>query len=278
MPKSVLKAAARAQWRHPLLKRCFDWSATRLRGKDSVIKYGVGQGLRFNTGNSNAGFVLGTAEPAVQKVMQMLVRPGATVYDIGANVGFLSVIAARLAGPSGRVFAFEPLLANFNQIQHNARLNGFDNLTAIHLAVGDHDGTSVFITSKNPTWGKLSEVAGSIAEESGTVEVVVRRLDTVVSEQSLALPALIKIDVEGAEAQVFDGALETIRKAQPILMIELHGTNAAIAQRLKQIGYLAVVLGSSKSIEESRWDSYVIAFPARCPEMTEIENGSFEAR
>src|SRR5260221_2192833 len=126
VPLSLIKGVSRARWRHPWLKRWLEWGADALRNQDGVIKHGVGQGLRFNTGRSAAGFLLGTSEPAIQNILRMLVKPGAVLYDIGANVGFLTVISARLAGPSGHVFAFEPLAENVRCLKHNVQLNGFD--------------------------------------------------------------------------------------------------------------------------------------------------------
>ncbi|HEV3039162.1 MAG TPA: FkbM family methyltransferase [Candidatus Angelobacter sp.] len=243
-----------------------------LRNHDGVITHGVAKGLRFNTGNSHIGFLLGTAEPAVQRILQMLIHPGSVTYDVGANVGFLTIVAARLAGSSGQVFAFEPLPQNFRQLERNARLNGFDHVKAKNVALANRDGSAVFLVSRSPTWGKLASVSGETAEEIGKAEVAVRRLDSVVQADCLPLPNLIKIDVEGAETEVLDGALATIQKARPILLIELHGTNAAIAQKLNALNYYPTVVGSTKSMIDSHWNVHIVAFPERCPEIERIQN------
>jgi len=258
----------------PWLERC----ANVLRNQDGVIKHGVAKGLRFNTGNSHIGFLLGTSEPAVQNVLQMLVRPGSVTYDIGANVGFLTLVAAHLAGAAGRVFAFEPLPQNFRQLERNIQINGFEHVEARNIALADQDGPAIFLVSRSPTWGKLASVSGETAEQIGKIEVAVCRLDRVVQTDSLPLPHLIKIDVEGAEIEVLDGAMETIRKARPILLIELHGTNATIAQRLKAFNYYPAVVGSSKSVTESHWNVHIVAFPEPCPEIEQIQRGELAAQ
>jgi hypothetical protein len=128
LPLSVIKAVSHEQWCHPWLRRRFDNCAARLRNQDGTIQQGAGKGLRFNPGCANAGYLLSTAEPEVQQALKMIVVPGTVVYDLGANVGFVTVIAASLVGPSGRVVAFEPVPDNFQWLQHNVRLNGFSQV------------------------------------------------------------------------------------------------------------------------------------------------------
>jgi len=277
IPLPLIKSISRARWQHPWLKRWLERGVDVFRDQDGIIKHGVGQGLRFNIGGTVAGFLLGSSEPTIQKVLQMLVQPGAVVYDIGANVGFLTVIAARLTGPSGRVFAFEPLTENFRHLEHNIHLNDFDYVNAIECALADRDETALFLISKSPTWGELASVSGRVEDEIGRTEVTVCRLDTIVQQRSFPMPNLIKIDVEGAEVLVLNGALTTIQQARPILLIELHGTNAAIAEKLSALGYFPVVVEGAGSIVESHWNAHVVAFPAPCPELEQIQSGQLVA-
>jgi len=208
----------------------------------------------------------------------MLIRSGTVVYDIGANVGFITVISARLTGPSGRVFAFEPLAENIRCLEHNIQLNGFDYVDVTECALADRDGTALFLVSQSPTWGELASVSGRVQDEIGRRQVTVCRLDSIVQQKSFPLPNLIKIDVEGAEAMVLDGALHTIQKARPILLIELHGTNAVIAEKLNTLGYVSTVIGGARSIVESHWNSHIVAFPAPCMELDRIQNGALAAQ
>lgn len=272
LPVSLIKSVSRSQWRHAWLKPWLERCADVLRNQDGVIKHGVAKGLRFNTGNSHIGFLLGTSEPAVQSILQMLIRPGSVIYDVGANVGFLALVAAHLTGPTGKIFAFEPLPQNFRQLERNAQLNGFEYVKSRNMALADRDGSAAFLVSRSPTWGKLASVSGEAAEQIGETEVAVRRLDSVVRDDSLPLPYLIKIDVEGAEVEVLDGAMETIQKARPILLIELHGTNVAIAERLKTLNYYPAVVGSTKSMTDSHWNAHIVAFPEPCAEIDRIQN------
>ncbi len=261
LPQPLIKAVSRAQWRHPALMRAFNWCADRLRNRDGVILHGAGKGLRFNPAASNAGFVLGTSEPGVQRAMELLLKPGMTFYDVGANVGFHSVIGARLVGPSGCVVCFEPLPENLASIRHNAAINDFAHVRALQVALSDTDGEATFITSAKSTWGTLASVGVPPTDPLNKIEVTVRRLDGLAIEKHLPSPDVIKIDVEGAEAGVLAGAEMILLIHRPLLLIELHGTNGAVAGKLEELNYCVSVLGGTEPITEASWDSYIIGVP-----------------
>lgn len=265
LPVSWVKAISRAQWRHPLLKRSFDWAANRFRNQDATIQRGLGQGLRFNTGRSNAGYMLGTTEPRVQHAFASLIQPRMVIYDVGANVGFFTVIAARLS-PQGRVVAFEPLPENSERIRHNVALNNLQNIIVRSEALSDTDAQAQFQVSAEPTWGQLVSVSKGIGPKVGTIDVKVSRLDSLVEAGEIPTPALIKIDVEGAEAGVLRGAERTLRQARPILLIELHGTNQTVACLLESLAYSAAVLGDTRAITDAPGDAYVVAAPTERPD------------
>jgi FkbM family methyltransferase len=263
MPRSWITAVSSASWKHPAIRQAFEWAATHIGRQEGTIRQGIGKGLLFNPGGSNAGYLLGTSEPGVQRAMLALLKPGMTFFDVGANVGFHSTVACRLIDPSrGRVISFEPLAGNADQIEVNARLNHFDSIRVIRVALGNHDGEARFLLSEISTHGMLATVGRVPSKLAGTATVQIRRLDTLMNEAYLPVPDVMKIDVEGGEADVLAGAHETLMRHRPLLMIELHGTNVEVASALEAIGYRANVLGSDGSIFQVPWDSYVIATPA----------------
>jgi FkbM family methyltransferase len=208
-----------------------------------------------------AGFMLGTTEPGLQTAFGLFVRPKMTVFDIGANVGFYSVISARLVGPDGGVVAFEPLPDNVRMISHNAALNSFRQISVQELALGKESGHATFVVSADPNWGMLASV-GAPGRVVGERKVRIARLDSLIREGTVARPDLMKIDVEGAETDVLEGAAETLATARPVLFIDLHGTNGPIERILDQHGYEARVLGGgAKRISDANWDAEVIAIP-----------------
>lgn len=272
MPRSWIQAVSRSQWRHPLLRRGFEWAADRFRDRDGVIQQGIGKGLRFNPGRSNAGYLLGTAEPGLQHVLSSLLKPGMTVYDVGANVGFVSVLSAHLVGSGGRVFSFEPLPSNADQVEHNARLNQFSNITVRREAIGLADTQTRFLVSSVATLGMLesSGFAKPSDEIVGEIPVTVRSLDSLRAEGTIPPPDVIKVDTEGVEADILLGSAETIRTARPILLIELHGTNVPIAKALDDLGFHAVVMGSKQPVAEAYWNAFVIAAPEERRDLVEV--------
>jgi FkbM family methyltransferase len=275
VPIPVIQLVSRTGARFPWLKRRLNWYRDTLRNQNGIILHGAGKGLRFNAGPSNVGFLLGSVDMDVQRALQTVVRSGHVVYDVGANVGFFTVIAARLVGPSGKIVAFEPLEENFNLLRRNAQLNGFLNVIASDCALADRDGSAEFLLSKDATFGGLANWAKKIENQVGETQVKIFRLDSVVQRDRLPLPKLVKIDVEGAEAAVLDGAVDTIQKARPILIIELHGTNAVISKKLKAMDYFPVVPGGTKAIPEAHWNAQVVAFPAPCPELTYLRSSKW---
>jgi FkbM family methyltransferase len=261
LPRKWIKAAARLQWRHPWLKWTFDRVAALIRSGEHAIQQGAGKGLRFAPGISNAGYVLGTSEPRVQRALELLLTPGMVVVDVGAHVGFFSVVAANLVGRQGQVVCFEPLEENCRLIERNAKLNGFSHISVRCEALGDGDGKARFVTSTVASWGRLAQVSDRVADQTGEVEVTVRRLDGLIAQRTIPPPHLIKVDTEGAEAAVLAGASDLLANQVPVLLIELHGTNREVADILDSHGYRTIVLGSGTGIRAAPWDAHVVAFP-----------------
>ena len=140
-------------------------------------------------------------------------------------------------------------------------LNGYAHVMIKQMALGATDGEASFLVSAEPTWGKLASIGSTVSKQVGEMAISVRRLDSLLAEDGLSAPDLIKIDVEGAEVDVLSGSNESLRRARPILIIELHGTNIGVSAIFKALDYHAVVLGSSAAMVDSPWDAYVIAAP-----------------
>jgi hypothetical protein len=98
------------------------------------IEDGVGKGLKFST-PYNFSYVLGTNELPVQNEISRILHKGEVFFDIGANVGFFSIMAARIVGEKGKVYAFEPVMENLISFQKNVELNKFGNVEIITKAV-----------------------------------------------------------------------------------------------------------------------------------------------
>jgi FkbM family methyltransferase len=236
-----------------------------LKHRDGIVANGPAHGLRFNPGRSDSRFLLGTFELPVQHILGHYLRPGMVLYDVGANAGFFAIVGADLVGPAGQVHCFEPLPENADLIHHNARLNGFGQISIHPVALAQIDSTAVFRVSERPTFGALIGSSIGVDKQIATIDVPVRRLDSVFNERGLRGPNAIKVDIEGSEVDFLAGAENVIRRFRPLLIIELHGTNAAVSARLKTLAYDADVVGEG-SIEQAGWAAIAVATPREMPE------------
>lgn len=190
------------------------------------LRAGVGSGLKFCRGASHAQFAAGTNELPVQQAVAELLKPGQVFYDVGANVGFFSVIAARLTGPQGHVVAFEPVATNCALVRYNCRLNSLRNVELIEDAVGDVAGTGNLLLARY-SGGAALDVASAPPDFAGKVSVRVVTLDDLVSQQRIAAPDVVKIDVEGAEIHVLRGMRRVLTERRPVVIFEVDAADKA---------------------------------------------------
>jgi FkbM family methyltransferase len=194
-------------------------------------------GKRWTVGAGTHGCWLGTYEYSTQRRFAAAARSATVVFDVGANVGFYTLLAAVAMGPSGRVVAFEPLPRNLAHLRAHVRLNALPNVEVRACAVADASGTAAFLEGPNPSMGALAD--------GGEVQVMVVAIDELTAAGSLPNPDLMKIDVEGAEARVLDGAAATIARARPLIFLSTHGEelHAHCARWLSARGYAVDALG-----------------------------------
>jgi len=240
-----------------------DYFVSRFRGHDVRVRIGLASGLLLSTGQSNSNYslALGLPEPDTERAIEMFLQSGMTFYDIGANFGVLSMIAARFVGPNGHVVSFEPLEANVQILKHNAHVNSFDNIRVLPIAVGSSDGNAQFRVTSDLAHGSLSAPEQEVLERAGEISVPVRRLDVATREYQLPGPDVIKIDVEGGEIEVLPGAAETIDTYRPLIFLELHDTVAPIVEFLTKHNYAACLPGSSAPVETASKNAHLFAFP-----------------
>jgi FkbM family methyltransferase len=235
------------------------------------ILVGAGRGLRVRFDDSALTRAVSRAEAPVEAVFLSLLAPGDVVYDVGANIGWYSLLAARAVGPTGKVIAFEPSVRNAALVQANAATNKLVNVTTIPAAVTDEDGWATFLDkgslegrlSKDDTEAQAKRRERHQHERLGTLVVPVLSLDSWIAGSGVERPNLVKIDVEGAEVGVIRGMAETLRSAGPTLIIELHGTQSEVADALDAVGYEHAPIDSQASTREAPWWAHILARPPR---------------
>lgn len=183
------------------------------------ILRGLASGYRINVSPAeHLSYLLGTAEPHLQKAILKFVRRGDTVYDVGANLGYFALSLSKQVGPSGKVAAFEPVSENLRLLRENIKDNQLKNIEVFDVAVSDGDGEARIRIPKNLAMASLvwhTQNSACIQQPTRTIAI-----DDLVQAGRLALPTFVKIDVEGAEALVVRGMHRTIAGAKPVLFIE----------------------------------------------------------
>jgi FkbM family methyltransferase len=201
------------------------------RGAVVPIVRGRLRGNKWVAGSSNHGCWLGTYETRKRLLVEQTIREGAIVFDIGAHVGFYTLLASVLVGPRGRVFAFEPLGTNLQYLQEHIRLNRVTNVTVIEAAVSNTAGVALFEEGQDRSMGRIST--------SGLLEVPVVVLDELVARGTIPMPQYVKMDIEGNEVAALCGAKSILQTAHPTLFLATHGSDAhrECCELLRSLGY-----------------------------------------
>jgi FkbM family methyltransferase len=174
-------------------------------------------------------------ESAVVSVLREWGRPGMCVADIGAHIGFMTMVLARLVGTTGKVLSVEPSPPTVSQLRSNVELNHLANVTVIQAAVSDATGQAQFSILPHATTSHIVNASDTAEADATTVSVPLTRLDDLIfSSDGRGKIDLVKIDVEGHEGAVLRGATRVLRELRPKLLIEIH-TPGALADCLGQL-------------------------------------------
>lgn len=254
LPAGLLRWLGRAQFRLPPLRRLSLRLAPRLMAGESTIRHGPARGLRIDPAGAHPGYAFGTSEQPLQQALVEMLRPGDVFYDVGANVGFFTLLAARLVGPRGAVLAFEPNPRNAEVLRSNVALNGLANVKVFEQAVAETSGRRRFAIAESTA----SHLADHATDEKTTVVDIVslNDLDAVSGHRP---PTVIKFDIEGAEVDALHGAAHVIARHRPAIICEVHGTETEVRRFLQAAGYrLWMLEGSEQAVA---WTAHILAVP-----------------
>ncbi|RMG10879.1 MAG: FkbM family methyltransferase, partial [Deltaproteobacteria bacterium] len=163
---------------------------------------------------------------------------GMTFFDVGSHVGYYSLCAARAVGPEGRVVAFEASAENYRFLCAHIERNRLSQVEAHHLGIAARPGRRRFRPGRGSGTGRLDPERETDPAEGDGALVEVTSLDAFCTSRGLR-PQVLKIDVEGGEVEVLDGAAALLAAERPILLLSTHGAPLAAAcrQRLSPLGY-----------------------------------------
>lgn len=207
---------------------------------------GVNRGRHWGLLSAGAGYVSGRRQAAQLRLIEQLMEPGDTMWDVGAHHGYVTLCAAARVGPVAQVHAFEPSAENRAILERHMRWNGVRNVTVHACALSDHDGTANF-------GGAHSSKTRALG--AGTEQVSVRRGDSLVQERRAAAPTFVKLDVEGAEGDAVAG-LVSVLPGHARLMIGMH-TAAADARCVELLSAAGFELVPTAALVRNRRGSWV---------------------
>ncbi len=257
-----------AAYKVPLLsdgvRRVLTWAAPEGRAV-VVVAAGIAAGVRLRLDlKTEKYYWLGTHEAAVQQALARETKPGMTVYDVGAHLGFFALGLARLVGAGGSVVTFDPLPENIRALRANLALNPnlTSNVQVVRAAVANASGPVRLYGGSDPSQARLAPLPAS-SEDSQ--EVASLTLDEYVFRLGEPAPQLVKLDVEGAEGMALQGAQQLLREIKPVWILEVHGAAAAQAvwEELRRADYKLLSLDRGREFQapEEFTHSHLLAAP-----------------
>ena len=198
-----------------------DFELTSPRGE--VLTNCQGNKMYINTEDTVIAPVLltsGVWEPFETELLQKLLTKDMTVVNIGANIGYYTLIAANRVGPNGRVYAFEPEPKNYKLLVKNIKENDYKNVIPLQAAVTNKQGTlKLFLDKLN--FGAFSLAEQNVREENGFVEVETTSLDRFFEKYSKDFKVdIIQMDTQGSEGLILEGAQRIISNNKLKIIME----------------------------------------------------------
>lgn len=228
----------------PGAHKAYKWATTRTgEGKVYDITRGPMAGMRWRRRNNLPfWYHLGIYEPETSRFLAASLRPGDTFWDLGANAGYHTLMAARAVGPTGHVIAVEPDPRTCEILREQLELNGFSNCTIVQAAVSDRSGQTILIQrASDPRGNALQQIDNPAIDNKigSAVEVPSVTMDELSARYPR--PRLIKMDIEGAEVLALPGGRSLLSGPDrpERLLVAVHGDGARDFCRefLQEIGY-----------------------------------------
>lgn len=221
-------------------------TTVKLKKDPSKVVSILGNKMKLDRNDSLELSVWGVYEPYETSLFQQASKPGLTALDIGANIGYYTLIMAKGIGPKGRIYAFEPDRENLSTLQENLGLNGYEkNVQVEQLAISDQAGAlQLYVAEDNLGDHRAYETPGRKA-----VTVPTLSIDAYLKGQTVDL---IKIDVQGAEGPVLKGMRKTIGKSKHLTVFTEFWPNGMRAAGFEPREAWDVLEGGGFKIENIR--------------------------
>jgi FkbM family methyltransferase len=166
-------------------------------------------------------FAHGYYEPEATAMWKYCLQSSKIVADVGANVGYYSLLSAKYGKKDTQIFSFEPMTHIFNRAKENIYLNSFSNIHLTKVALSNEKKKEVIALEEENNWGGSNIVVAAGDGKIRAEQIETTTLDLFVQENNLERVDLIKMDVEGYEPFALHGMTQTIKRFEPIVFIEI---------------------------------------------------------
>lgn len=217
-----------------LIERLPKWFIRTPTG-EAIVRTRFGFNIKvdplFDKNIENVIYERGVYELGTVSLIRQLLKEGDVFIDVGANIGFLSMVAAVTVGKKGEVLAFEPVPSTYDLLVANRELNGFSQLQTFCIGVGSKSETVTIQTEEQNRGG-----ASIVNKHGGSgIKIQVKKLDELITSSPVSL---VKIDVEGYEFEVLKGAEELLKRDRPALIVEYSSNRENSVDSLKMFKWI----------------------------------------
>jgi FkbM family methyltransferase len=205
------------------------------------VYFGPLKGKKWIYSSGYSQYFMGDYEKEVVDVFYEYAKKSKVIYDIGANIGYYTLIASKAINKNDKVYAFEPFPENVSVLKSNIEANEHQNIQVLDFAISNNVGVASFSNSDNNVANTLCEDSPTF-KENKSIEVKTTTIDELVFNNTIEAPDLIKMDVEGTELEALIGAEKTLKEHHPIIFLSTHnchipGIHKKCIDYLVNIGY-----------------------------------------
>ena len=206
-------------------------------------------------GISRGLLLFGNRELEHREMLSRIVNPGITIFDVGANIGYYAIMESKLVGDQGRIIAIEPSPSNIELLRKNLTLNSITNVEVLSGAISDKNGKAKFHLSHQSNLNTFHAIGSGLKHLSGySINVETQTISQL--STTFGKPDLIRMDVEGHEVAVLNGAIEDIRLGimRPAVIFETHLTRYNLDNDMSKTLRCLFNLGYRVKLAASSWE------------------------
>lgn len=163
-----------------------------------------------------------THEPLNTELLTQNLKKGMVCFDVGANIGYYTLLESKMVGDEGKVIAIEPSPINFKQLQKNIQNEKAKNVELYQIAGGDQNGTIKFLLDPHSNLSRIISNEEKVREKGEIVDVPMKKLDSFLEASTIKTLDFIRMDVEGYEFNILEGMRNSIKKFRPAIQMEVH--------------------------------------------------------